>query len=164
MKTSVAIAVVVALLIGIGAWYFSMGQNYTATPDTTAGVNDESAGQTDTGQENIPAVLNKATDPKLGTYLTALDGMTLYLYTKDVSGVSNCTGQCLVNWPPYTVSPLEPLVAGEGITGEIGLINRGEGMAQLTYKGIPLYFWKDDKKVGDTTGQNVGGVWFVVHP
>ena len=88
----------------------------------------------------------------------------LYLYTKDAPDVSNCSGQCAVNWPPYTRALNEPLVGGEGVDGLIATIPRADGTEQLTYNGVPLYFWKDDVKPGDTRGQNVGGVWFVVKP
>ena len=33
-----------------------------------------------------------------------------------------------------------------------------------TYNGMPLYYWVKDLKPGDTTGQNVGKVWFIVNP
>jgi predicted lipoprotein with Yx(FWY)xxD motif len=35
---------------------------------------------------------------------------------------------------------------------------------QVTYNGWPLYGWVKDKTPGDTTGQGVGGNWFVVTP
>ena len=39
-----------------------------------------------------------------------------------------------------------------------------DGGKQLTYKGMPLYFYKGDLKAGDTKGNGVGGVWFVAKP
>ena len=35
---------------------------------------------------------------------------------------------------------------------------------QLTYNDIPLYYYAEDNEAGDTTGQDVGDVWFVVTP
>ena len=32
--------------------------------------------------------------------LTDAKGMTLYIYDKDTTGVSNCYDKCAVNWPP----------------------------------------------------------------
>jgi len=35
---------------------------------------------------------------------------------------------------------------------------------QVTYNGIPLYYYSKDTKPGDTTGEGVGGIWHVVKP
>jgi predicted lipoprotein with Yx(FWY)xxD motif len=101
---------------------------------------------------------------ELGSYLVAPWGMTLYTFTNDEAGVSNCTGDCAEAWPPYTVPADTRLVAPEGAEGEWALIDRGEGVMQVTYNGMPLYFWQDDAQPGDTTGQGVGDVWFVAAP
>ncbi len=165
MKTSTISSIIIALIVlGLG-WYFWPGlSNQTpATPSTQTGVND-STNQTNTGQQSVAPVLAVATDATLGSYITASNGMTLYLYTKDTAGVSNCYDACAVSWPPYSPSTLEALVTGAGINGQLSTITRKDGTTQLAYNGMPLYFWKNDKKVGDTTGQNVGGVWFVVKP
>ena len=34
----------------------------------------------------------------------------------------------------------------------------------MTYDGHPLYYFAPDERPGDATGQNSGGVWFVVSP
>jgi hypothetical protein len=34
----------------------------------------------------------------------------------------------------------------------------------VTYNGKLLYYYRTDMGPGDTNGQNVGGVWFVVAP
>ena len=44
----------------------------------------------------------------------------------------------------------------------LGTTKRRDGKRQVTYKGHPLYYYTPDQKAGDTTGQKVGGVWFVV--
>lgn len=109
-------------------------------------------------------VLNTATSADLGTYLIAGNGMTLYRFTKDTSGVSTCTEECAVKWPPYVVSASAPITAGSGVMGNISTIKRADGTMQARYDGQPLYFWAKDMKAGDTTGNNVNGVWFVVKP
>lgn len=101
-------------------------------------------------------------DAALGQYLTAPNGMTLYLFTKDTAGVSTCYAQCAVNWPPLLATTLPKLPAGA--TGKLTLTPRTDGTQQVTYNNMPLYYWIKDAKAGDTTGQNVGGVWFVVKP
>jgi len=102
--------------------------------------------------------------PELGKILTDGQGMTLYLYTRDSENVSNCYDQCAVNWPPLLVEEGEEPVAGSGLTGELGTIERTDGGRQVTYNGMPLYYWIQDSNPGDATGQDVGDVWYVVHP
>jgi predicted lipoprotein with Yx(FWY)xxD motif len=101
----------------------------------------------------------------LGKYLIAYNGMTLYTYSKDKTGTSTCSDQCAVNWPPYVVASADSLSNIQaGVTGKVGTITRADGSMQVTYNGKPLYFFAKDAKSGDTTGQNVGKVWFVVKP
>ncbi|MDD5112160.1 MAG: hypothetical protein PHG85_06415 [Candidatus Altiarchaeota archaeon] len=96
----------------------------------------------------------------LNDFLADSNGMTLYIFTKDEPGKSNCYGQCAASWPPLLTegSPL----AGSDITGRLGVVERTDGTKQVSYNGMPLYYWVNDKAPGDTTGQGVGGVWFVV--
>jgi predicted lipoprotein with Yx(FWY)xxD motif len=104
--------------------------------------------------------LNTESTTTLGTYLAAPNGMTLYLYKADQAGVSNCTGACAAEWPPYTISAsiATPIVGSTpGITGAVGTITRADGTIQVTYNNMPLYFYAKDKIVGDAKGQNVGG-------
>ncbi len=98
----------------------------------------------------------------LGDFLVDGKGMTLYLFTNDTPGVSNCSGGCLEAWPPLLVEG-DP-VAGKGVSGRLGVIVRDDGARQVTYNDLPLYYYVADAKPGDTTGQGVGGVWFVVEP
>src|SRR5262249_60845332 len=57
-------------------------------------------------------------------------------------------------------SPMGP----DAIASGLGTTARTDGATQVTYNGVPLYYWAQDQQPGDTTGQNVGGVWFVVNP
>jgi predicted lipoprotein with Yx(FWY)xxD motif len=109
-----------------------------------------------------PATLAIGTKADLGNFLTDAKGMTLYYYDKDTKGVSNCVGKCLENWPAYYAAQVS---VPAGLKDEdFGSIKRSDGAMQTTYKGFPLYYWVKDQKRGDTTGQNVGKVWFVVDP
>jgi predicted lipoprotein with Yx(FWY)xxD motif len=102
--------------------------------------------------------------PELGKILTDANGRTLYLFTKDGENVSNCYDQCAVNWPPLLVGAGEEPAAGPGLPGQLGTITRTDGGRQVTYNGMPLYYWAADSNPGDASGQGVGDVWFVVHP
>src|SRR6185369_7267950 len=44
----------------------------------------------------------------------------------------------------------------------LGTTTRKDGATQVTYNSWPLYYYEKDKAPGDVTGQDVGGVWFVL--
>jgi predicted lipoprotein with Yx(FWY)xxD motif len=109
------------------------------------------------------ATIKVADDPKLGKILVDDKGMTLYMYTKDTADTSTCNAGCLANWPPLLTSGSP--VAGDGVdASKLGSTATTDGRKIVTYNHMPLYYWAKDTKAGDTTGQNVGKVWFVVNP
>lgn len=111
------------------------------------------------------AVLSAATG-SVGPYLTGANGMTLYTYKPDASnpGKSVCTGGCAATWPPFVVPAGQSPTAGAGVTGSIATIVRDDSSTQVTYKGLPVYYFTGDSAAGDTKGQGIGGIWFVVAP
>lgn len=98
----------------------------------------------------------------IGKYLTDNDGMTLYWFKKDTLGKSACEGPCIEKWPIfYQVS----IKAPDGIkTEDFSTITRNDGKKQTTFRGYPLYYWINDKKAGETTGQGVNNVWYIINP
>lgn len=165
MKLILAV-IIAAILVAAGGWYLmklpAPGAD-TAPPAQEA----SSATQAPFSPEYSPGNLLLGTDAStaLGTYLIASNGFTLYTYTRDKEGVSSCSGLCAQNWPPYTVASKAVLKnIQKGVGGTVDAISRTDGDMQVTYNGAPLYFWSKDKKSGDTTGQGVGGVWFVAKP
>lgn len=128
------------------------------------------AGTTDTTATAGVPVTGAATVnvSEVGTFGEALvdgQGRSLYLFTNDTqnAGTSSCTGDCLVEWPPLLTDG-EP-VAGEGVDAAmLGTITLPDGTSQVTYNGWPLYYFADDTAAGDTLGQGLGGVWFLVSP
>jgi len=98
-----------------------------------------------------------ATAPSLGTYLTGADGKTLYTFVGDGPNDSTCTGECATAWPPFTVAAGGQPTPGAGVTGKLGTLTRADGTTQVSYDGLPLYYWQGDAKPGDTTGDGVSG-------
>jgi predicted lipoprotein with Yx(FWY)xxD motif len=99
------------------------------------------------------------TTATLGKVLADSKGMTLYYFTRDTSDNSVCTGGCAATWPPFYVENLKAdtsLVAADFAT-----ITRTDGAKQTTYKGWPLYYYKDDATSTDVKGENVNQIWFV---
>ena len=86
-------------------------------------------------------------------------GFTLYVFDNDLeaTGTSTCNGGCATNWPPLLVSD----GAASGVT-DLGTIVRDDGTVQATYNGRPLYFFISDGAIGETNGDNAGGVWHTV--
>lgn len=102
----------------------------------------------------------------LGTVLVdGASGRTLYIFTKDVkdSGKSNCSGGCLNTWPALTVSAGATPTGGDGVTGTLATITREDnGTLQVTYNGLPLYFFSGDSAPGDANGVYTN--WEAVKP
>ena len=108
-------------------------------------------------------VVDAGQNATLGSFLVDSKGMTLYLYTKDSPNTSNCYVACATAWPPLLTSGTP--TAGAGVTAALlGTTKRTDGTTQVTYNGWPLYYWVNDKNPGDTTGENVQNVWFVMTP
>lgn len=116
-----------------------------------------------TNQEMSKLTVTVANDPKLGNILIDGKGMTLYIFTSDKNNTSTCYDQCAVAWPPLLVSSGKPSLA-PGISGTLGTITRRDNTSQVTYNGMPLYYYVQDKKPGDVYGQNVDHKWYVVNP
>ena len=86
--------------------------------------------------------------------------MALYIFDKNTvgSGKSVCNGQCATNWPPLMAADTDKA------DGAWTIVNRDDGKKQFTYKGKPVYYWIKDTKVGDKTGEGLGGTWQVAKP
>lgn len=115
-------------------------------------------------QDTSDLTINVANDPKLGKFLTDDEGMTLYMFTSDKNkNESTCYDQCAAAWPPLLISSGKPTLA-PGIAGTLDATKRSDDSLQVTYNGMPLYYYVKDKKPGDVYGQNVDNKWFVVQP
>lgn len=140
---------------GTGGLY---GGGGTTAPESSAPGASAPEDSSAPGEAAGPVTVDTA-ESELGTILVDGEGMTLYLFTNDSPGVSTCEGSCLANWPPLLGTP----AAGDGADGSLlDTITRSDGDTQVTYNGWPLYYWVGDTAAGETNGQGVMGVWFVV--
>ena len=111
----------------------------------------------------VPAVVNVGQNATLGSFLVDVKGMTLYIFTKDTPNTSVCYGGCATAWPPLLTTGAP--VGGMGVSASLlGTTTRTDGTTQVTYNGLPLYYWAKDKVAGDVTGQGVQNVWYVIDP
>jgi predicted lipoprotein with Yx(FWY)xxD motif len=116
------------------------------------------------GHAKTPIVIvDKKAPHVLGAYLTTSTGRTLYLFTKDHSNHSNCTGVCAKAWPPLLLTKGTKIVVGGHGTSHLSSISRGH-KRQVTYHSHPLYLFVGDTGPGQFKGQGEDGSWFVVRP
>jgi predicted lipoprotein with Yx(FWY)xxD motif len=127
------------------------------------GGNDQGSGATATtaaaqqGAAGTVAVASSA----LGDVLVDAKGRTLYVFTKDKGDQSVCSGKCAAAWPALTVTGAA--TPGTGVQASLlSTAKQANGTTQVTYGGKPLYYFAGDKAPGETKGQGLNGVWFVV--
>ena len=122
---------------------------------------EDEAMEDEDAMEDVSHDLNLAQNADLGQILVDGSGYTVYLFTNDEQGadVSNCTGGCEEAWPVVgeLTSPSGALDATL-----IGSFEREDGSVQATYNGWPLYRFANDEAPGDTNGQGVNDVWWVL--
>ncbi|GAB3034946.1 hypothetical protein [Spirosoma pulveris] len=113
-------------------------------------------------KEENPAVVSPAISlatSSVGTVMTGEGGKTLYFYAGDAAGDGTCTGTCKDNWPIFYKEGTD-LTLGTGLkVSDFATITRVDGSKQTTFKGWPLYYFKNDAKAGDVSGDKVGNVW-----
>lgn len=159
----VAALVAVMALAGCGA---DDGAGDAAGAETEAvGVESEAADPADEASEPAEesaaagAATVEVANSDLGDILVDGEGMTLYVFENDTDENSTCYDDCEANWPPLTGEP----TAGEGADESLlGTSEREDGTTQVTYAGQPVYYFAGDQSAGDTNGQGVGDLWWVV--
>jgi predicted lipoprotein with Yx(FWY)xxD motif len=92
-------------------------------------------------------------------------GRVVYRFEADENKPSkvNCTGDCLVIWPPLLTDGTPVKLTGVD-PALVGTVRRADGLTQVTLAGWPLYLYKQDQSPTDTKGEGVGGNWSVVRP
>jgi len=139
----------IAALIGSAVLAVAGCTSGGASPAPSAGA--PSAGAPSAAAASVGTAISAT----LGTYLTGPNGLALYTHAGDTATSSTCTGGCASAWPPLTTTG-QP-AAGSGVTGQLGTLTRADGTTQVTYGGLPLYYWQGDTKAGDVTGNGVNG-------
>ena len=108
--------------------------------------------------ETDEVAYNALTEMLVGGMNSTSNGLTLYVFDNDLgTSGSVCNGACATTWPPVLVTDGEV----DNITG-LTTVARDDGSMQASYKGRPLYFYRNDTVAGDMTGQGVNGAWWTV--
>jgi predicted lipoprotein with Yx(FWY)xxD motif len=154
LRTISALALIATIAIGCSA----AGATAAPTAVPTAALASSAPSAQAPASPGAGAVaVGMASSASLGAFLTGPAGMTLYTHTGDSATSSTCTGGCATAWPPLTVAAGGQATAGSGVTGTLATLTRADGTIQVTYAGLPLYYWKGDTKPGDITGEGVNG-------
>lgn len=126
----------------------------------------------ETPTPEVKKEISLSTSATLGSYLTDKDGRSLYFFSTDAKDQVTCTGGCELVWPPFYLDNLTADKLGAGLTfSDFATITTTSGKKQVTYKGWPLYYYAPNvngtntaEAAGKTTGDGVGGVWFIAKP
>jgi predicted lipoprotein with Yx(FWY)xxD motif len=99
----------------------------------------------------------------LGQILVDGEGRTLYLFTPDEAGTPTCYDACAQQWPPLLAEG--DITVGAGLDdSDFSTATRTDGGDQVKIGNWPLYYFASDAAPGDTNGQGVSNVWYVVSP
>jgi predicted lipoprotein with Yx(FWY)xxD motif len=151
-----AIPIAVLAIAGCGS---SSSSNTTSNSAATT--------PTTTAPGPTSGVLVASKSNSLGTILAAgPTKRTVYLFEKDRTPASTCTGECASDWPPVTTTGA-PTTSDAAVVAKLGTITRADGTKQITYAGHPLYFFEADTDAADAKGQGshaFGAGWYVMTP
>jgi predicted lipoprotein with Yx(FWY)xxD motif len=133
------------------------GESSAGTAESEGGMATGAAGA---------ATVKVMDTPKLGKVIVDSEGMTLYDFHKDKGTTSACYGACAMDWPPLLTKGSPKAMAGAQAP-LLGTTKRRDGTVQVTYGGHPVYTFFEDKKPGETNGNDVdffGGEWYALLP
>jgi predicted lipoprotein with Yx(FWY)xxD motif len=111
-------------------------------------------------------VLKVARVPGFGPFVVNGKGRTIYRFDRDRTNppASVCLAACAETWPPV-LAPGGVKIVSTAIDSElVGTLVRPDGGRQLTLGGWPLYYYRDDLTLGQTTAYGRDGAWFPVAP
>jgi len=157
-----ALAISGALLAGCGG--------SSATSSSTSAATATVAQAAATSDPSV--IISTYKTPEDGTLITGANNRTLYVFKPDEKSttahekLSTCNGPCAAVWPPVLATGT-PSVAGKADAALIGLTTRSDGSKQVTYNGMPLYYFAADTKAGQATGNHLKdgfGLWVGMLP
>jgi predicted lipoprotein with Yx(FWY)xxD motif len=159
------LALAISAIAVAGCGSASSSNSSTAAAAGPAPSSSTAATSSGSSNESKPESIGTAKG-SAGTYLTADEGRTVYLWVADSGGKSACSGACAKEWPPVETGGKPK--ADHGVNAaDLGTITRSDGSEQVTYNGHPLYYYAGDTGPGMDNGQGLNGfgaVWWLVAP
>ena len=95
--------------------------------------------------------------------LTDAQGRTLYYYTLDPATQSTCSSSCAQMWHPLLFTGSGEPSSSTPLAGKLSVQTDANGI-QVEYNGHPLYTFSGDTAPGQTNGEGLFDMWFVVTP
>jgi predicted lipoprotein with Yx(FWY)xxD motif len=138
-----------------------------SSADSAGGAVIPNAGATDTGFGAPGRGIMVANSNRVGKYLADATGRALYMFAKDKKDSSACSGACVQEWMPYTEVQVTTASDSSVDRTKLGTVRRADGQSQVSYNGMPLYLYHNDKFAGDMKGagkKDFGGDWYLVSP
>lgn len=153
------------LLVGVVATLALALSGCAGDGGDTGGTVEETATDQDDGEaadgETMASSTVALAESDLGDIVVDDEGRTLYMFQPDEGGEPTCTDDCAQTWPVFE----GPATASGGVDPSLlSTATHPSGTTQVTYGGWPLYYFANDASPGDTNGQGVNEVWFVVGP
>jgi predicted lipoprotein with Yx(FWY)xxD motif len=141
--------IVVALaLVGFG----SSALARTARQAPAAAPSASDVGGEGPSEPQTPTIVTVRPGKTKPLIMADLPGFTLYTFSADGKGKSQCKGECARRWRPVVSMAGKPQ-AGSGVQPpEIGSILRDDGSFQVTFNDAPLYYFVNDHQPGDEQG------------
>jgi predicted lipoprotein with Yx(FWY)xxD motif len=173
-RTYFAVGALALLALLVIAGCGGGGSSSESTTAESAPPKSESTTETKPTSESKPAakpkgkvaVVKVTNTPDLGKVIVESKGMTLYDFHKDKGTTSACYGECAGAWPPLLTAG-ESKATGGAEQSLLGTTKRKDGTVQVTYNGHPVYGFVEDKKPGETNGNDFkgfGAQWYALMP
>jgi predicted lipoprotein with Yx(FWY)xxD motif len=141
-------------------------QQPTLSTTTGSSSSPTATSSSPTATSSSNALIHTATATVKGTsetILTNAQGLTLYYRTTDNPPSKVCSGTCAGAWPPILFTGSGSPTSSTQLSGKLTAVTDANG-SQVEYNGHPLYTFASDSAPGQTNGEGVGGIWFVVTP
>ncbi|WP_218027637.1 COG4315 family predicted lipoprotein [Dictyobacter alpinus] len=126
--------------------------NSNATPTTSASTSSSDSAIIKTASATLKG--------KKETILTDSHGLTLYYFTPDTKTTSACGSGCTGSWPPLLATGSTQPTSPTNLPGKLTVVKTDTGQ-QIQYNGHFLYTYAGDSAPGQTSGDGLGGKWFV---
>jgi predicted lipoprotein with Yx(FWY)xxD motif len=154
-------------MVGLGAVIAALaapasGTPVAAVPTVAVTPVRVAAGGEGPSVPQVPTVVEVHPAKKKKFKMTDHPGFTLYVFSADKKKKSNCKDACARRWRPLVSQAGKPQAGTGADLPEIGSMVRDDGVFQVTFNDLPVYYFVDDVKPGDEEGTDrgeFGGKW-----